>query len=996
MVRYFNYNNILKRTLLVLLVLCIGVISNLSGFIVNAAEPEIAYEKINDNELRGVWIATVFNINFPSKPGISADQMKTEIDDIIENCKEANLNAIFFQVRPTGDALYDSAIFPTSKYLTGKQGDPFVGGFDPLRYIIEEAHKNNIELHAWVNPYRITNASAASPEQDLNALAPNNPARMNPSWVVKYDGKLFYNPGLPEVQELITNGITEIVRKYDVDGIHFDDYFYPYPVAGVNFDDDAAYKKHGTSYNSIGDFRRASVNKLVENVYKEIKKINPEVRFGISPFGIWANQSDKTPTGSKTGGLESYYSIYSDAKAWVNGGYIDYICPQIYWSFTTKVAPFDVLVRWWSALVDGTGVDLYIGHAAYRVSEWDSDRELPRQVEYARSYMGVAGSVFYGYKDLIENSYDIKTNLAKLFAEPRKIVKPVSNDKSIEIGRPLNNATVTDAAVNMLGSSNPAYPVYYKGEKLTRTKGGFFSVYAPLNDGKNSIEFTQNNVKYTHTVTKGKSASAGSSGVYVYPQMDSYKIEVIRPTTDIVTTPGDKIIVRVQAPSKSTVTAQLRGTTVNLLPLTEPPDEGTYMTEVYQGTIYLPNTQPNGQMIDLGNITYTAARGNETASVTGINIKLINESAYRPCQVINDNAYVKISTTSSFYDDYLPASVGMRDNVVGFQDGYYKLGFGGWIHSSNVVLLPEKTLLVNRILSVAMENKGTVTEIRFGITENVPVNAKCKDGVFTVTLYNTPDGGRQLTLVDNPIFKTVKISQNKERKSVTYTFDLIDPDNWYGFEVVYEGGFIILKVKNPMKKIEGDLPLDGFTILVDAGHGGPSDSGAAGFMRNRSEKDLNLDVALATRDKLISLGANVIMTRVIEETVDIYYRMDWFNAVNPDLLISIHHNSVGDAYDISLVRGFESRYCNESGRALAKICSKAITKELNRVERATLYQMLAVLRNHKFPATLFEMSFVSNPDEYEFAQSAEANKRSAEGIAQGILDWIDFQQQFVK
>jgi len=873
------------------------------GFPAARTEAAGAYAKIGDNELRGVWIASVLNINFPSKSGLSANQLKAELDEIVKNCKEANFNAIFFQVRPTGDALYDSEYFPTSKYLTGKQGTPFPEGFDPLGYIIEIAHKNDIELHAWINPYRITTDTT-----DLGALAQNNPARQNPSWTVAYNGMLVYNPGLPEVRRLITDGVIEIIKNYDVDGIHFDDYFYPYPDGkGGVFNDAPTYEKYGGDYKNLDDFRRASVNKLVEMVYMEIKKENPSVRFGIAPFGIWANKSDRAPTGSATKGFESYYSIYSDSKAWINGGYIDYICPQIYWAFGTAVAPFDVLARWWSAVVDGTGVDLYIGHAAYKVpGDFKSETEILRQVEYARAYMGVAGSVMYGYSNIAANDYNLKDNLAKMFDAPRKVPKTISNGAKISFGRPRDGSTVTDAQINIMGASDPAYPVYFKGEKVTRTKSGFFSVYVGLQDGKNTITFRQNNKDYANIVTKGKYAAP--------PQSD--------------------------APAQTTESAQ-----------PEP----------------------------------------ESAA----NAKPADKSATGACEVINDYSHLKISTTSEFYSDYLPASVGMRDNIIGFSDGYYKLGFGGWIAAENVALLPNRNLLVNRVLSAGMENMGSVTEIRFAVTENVPVNAKCKDGVFTLTLFNTPDGAPALALADNPIFQTVTKSSERAKKTATYSFDLKNPDNWYGFDVAYEGGFIVVKVKNPMKKNEGSLPLEGLTIIVDAGHGG-ADTGALGFMPNKDEKDLNLELAIAAKTKLSALGANVIMMRERDETLDIYTRMDRYTKINPDLLVSLHYNSLGDAQDNSRVRGFLGLYCNDSGRLLAKACSGAISSHLNRAEREPRYQALAMLRSHRFPATLCEMAFITNPDEYEISASAEGVRRSADALAEGILKWIDEQQKWVK
>ena len=1000
-----------------------SVISCSKGDIAVAVEQEytrsLAYAANTDREMRGVWIASVANINFPSKTGLSAAEMKAELDDIVKNCKEANLNAIFFQVRPTADALYDSAYFPTSRFLTGTQGDRFQDGFDPLKYIIQIAHENDIELHAWINPYRITNGTADKPQTDLNSLAVNHPARRFPELVVKYaDGKMYFNPGLPEVQKLITNGVIEIIKKYDVDGIHFDDYFYPYPVnttvdgksVRVPFDDAAAYKKYGGEYKTVEDFRRASVNAMIKKVYLEIKAINPNIRFGISPFGIWANKSNSTPTGSDTSGFEAYHSLYADARAWVAGGYVDYLCPQIYWSFASKAAPYDVLVRWWSALLDGTSVDLYIGHAAYKLeTEFQNEHEIPQQVEFARSYMSVKGSVFYGYKDIAANSYNIKTHLKRLFAEERAVSKPVSTGASIVIGRPANETNVSEANINIMGGSDPAYPVYYDNQKVTRTKSGFFSVFVPLKSGRNDIVFTQNDVNTTHTVYRG--GKPANTAPYVYPKMDSYKIQLVSPASNtIMEFPGGEVQIRVQAPSKSTVTAQLSGTKINLTPLTAPPDEAAYMTEVYSGTIKISNAhQPNGTIIDLGNINFAAVRGNENAELTGPNVKVIDKTIYnKPCEVINDNAYIyrgipghqvpgQAGSVWNFYNGYSPASVGMRDYITGYWDGYYELRFGGYVHFSNVKMLYGQSLANNKINSATIQNSGVTTDIIFAATENVPVDARCKDGVFTVTLFNTPsDGVAGMNHVRNPIFSSVRSTYDANKKVAVYTFDLIDADNFYGYELSYEGGNIIIRVKNPRRKAEGDKPLEGLNIIVDAGHGG-SETGALGFLgrQGKNEKDLNLEISLALKEKLISLGANVLMIRETDETVDINSRMDTLNEVNPDLCISVHHNSLVDTRDLALVRGILVLYCDDSGRSLSKSVSASTAFELNRFERSVRHQSLAMLRNHKFPATLIEMSFITSPEEYESAIKPSNVQKSADGIAKGVIAWLDNQAKFI-
>jgi N-acetylmuramoyl-L-alanine amidase len=551
-----------------------------------------------------------------------------------------------------------------------------------------------------------------------------------------------------------------------------------------------------------------------------------------------------------------------------------------------------------------------------------------------------------------------------------------------------------------MGGSDPAYPVYYKNAKITRTKNGYFSVYDTLATGKNSFIFTQNGANVTHVINKGKTA-AGPPSEYVYPQMDGYKISITSPSADTLAVPGSGIQIRVQAPSNSTVTAKLGGASVILKALTLPPNEGKYMTEVYSGTINLPNTQPNGTLIDLGNLTITAARNaGEYAEVTGINIKLINESVYGACEVIKDNAMLQRAITgdlSGFYNGYLSASVGMRDNITEYTDGYYKLRFGGYIAAANVKLLTGTTLAVNKIQSAVMENKGEVTEIKFGVTENVPVDAKGKDGVFNITLYNTPDGGVPLTVTDNPLFNRLFIYTDKTNNSVTYSLDLTEPENFYGFELIYENGFIIIRARNPMKKIEGEKPLAGLDIIVDAGHGG-NDPGALGFLgaKGKTEDDLNLEISLALRDKLTAMGANVIMVRDTDTAVDIYARMDMLNEINPDLCVSIHHNSLGDGSDNSRTRGVLPLYCNESGRLLSRMIGHETALELNRAERESKYQNLAMLRNHKFAAMLIEMSFLTNPDEYDAATLPSTVQRSADGIANGILAWINAQAEFAE
>lgn len=345
-------------------------------------------------EMRGVWVSSVYNLDYPSSPTTDPDKLKAEADEILDNCVKWGLNAVFLQVRPSGDALYKSDLFPWSKYLTGSVGTAPQDGFDPLEYWVEGAHKRGLELHAWINPYRITRGK----DTEWNSLPSTHPAKMNPDWVVKYsDGNYYFNPGIPEVRDLVTRGAVEIVQNYNVDGLHMDDYFYP----GTDFNDAATYQKYGSSFSNIADFRRDSVNQLVAQLDTAVHNIDPDIQFGISPSGIWANKSTD-PRGSNTNGSEHYVSSYADSLYWIENGLVDYIIPQIYWEIGHKLADFATLADWWNDAVAGSDVHLYIGMGAYRCADnptgvWTTTDPLFDSLAYLENKDNVGGCVFFRY-----------------------------------------------------------------------------------------------------------------------------------------------------------------------------------------------------------------------------------------------------------------------------------------------------------------------------------------------------------------------------------------------------------------------------------------------------------------------------------------------------------------------------------------------------------------------------------------------------------------------
>ncbi|WP_254711572.1 glycoside hydrolase family 10 protein [Streptomyces sp. TRM64462] len=348
-------------------------------------------------EFRGMWVATVTNRDWPSRPGLPPADQRAELLAVLDSAVECRLNTVILQVRPTADALWPSPYEPWAQCLTGTQGkNP---GWDPLATAVEEAHRRGLELHAWFNPYRV------ALHTDPSRLAASHPARLHPDWVVPYGGKLYYNPGLPEVRRFVEDAMLDAVRRYDIDAVHFDDYFYPYPVAGQAFDDDAAYAAHGDGFPDRAAWRRDNIDRLVREMSERIREIKPRVRFGISPFGIWRNAATD-PRGSATQGLQTYDDLHADTYRWVKERWIDHVVPQLYWHIGNRAADYATLVPWWNDVVRGTGVQLYVGEALYRAGDplqdraWQDPAELSRHLTFAREHDQVLGHAFFGTRDV--------------------------------------------------------------------------------------------------------------------------------------------------------------------------------------------------------------------------------------------------------------------------------------------------------------------------------------------------------------------------------------------------------------------------------------------------------------------------------------------------------------------------------------------------------------------------------------------------------------------
>ncbi|WP_329520784.1 glycoside hydrolase family 10 protein [Spirillospora sp. NBC_01491] len=387
-------------------------------------------------ELRGMWIATVAGIDWPKSP--SKERQQAGFRKLLDTAQAMNLNAVFVQIRPNSDAFYPSPHEPWSQWITGKQGkDP---GYDVLGFMLKEAHARNLEFHAWFNPYRVSRQS------DLGKLAPGSPARKHPDWVRKYGTGLWYDPGLPQVRDLATKAVMDVVGKYDIDAVHFDDYFYPYPEGAADYPDKATYKAHGRGMDKA-DWRRQNVDTLVRTLSEQIHRAKPWMRFGISPFGVWRNKTTD-PKGSATKALESYDAQYADTLKWIKQGWIDYVTPQLYWAVGDARADYATLVDWWSRQVAGTRVQLSIGQAAYRVGEdatWKKPAELGRHLDLNRRHPAVRGDVYFSAADLASNRRGFAQRLRDDHY-PRPAIPPVVQGRGGQAPAPARGLRAGPAA----------------------------------------------------------------------------------------------------------------------------------------------------------------------------------------------------------------------------------------------------------------------------------------------------------------------------------------------------------------------------------------------------------------------------------------------------------------------------------------------------------------------------------------------------------------------
>ncbi len=935
----------MKRILIIFLIV---LVLSSNAFLLGGCQ---ATEAAVPDEMRACWVSSVGNLDFPSKQGLSAAELRKEIDAIIDTCSLSGLNAIFFQVRPCGDALYKSEIFPWSAYLTGKQGVAPENGFDPLEYFIKAAHRSKIELHAWINPYRI------STESDMKQLSKNNPARLNERLAICSENGIYYDPANPLARELILSGIEEIITRYDVDGIHFDDYFYPYDLSG--FDDRESYQKYGAG-RTLADFRRDAVNQLVFSAYSLIKGTDAQIKFGISPFGIWANQSS-VEGGSATNGMSAYSAIYADSKKWVEEGWLDYICPQLYWNFEHTAAPYDVLVDWWDSLCSAYKTDLYIGIGLYKIggdeAGWEDSSVVLRQLKYACNKASYAGHCFFRYKNIEQNIGSIKETLKEYYhgTETSGGQKGVSLKNSVTLNEaegltiqsPQNGAVLDSNHISVSGTAPAGQEVLINGLRAVIGNKGFYSGYIPLKSGNNAIEVQSGDETKT---------------IYVYRRSNktdnAQDLTEIYPQGVVECGSGNQIHFSAKGPSEAKL--MLKNDLVEI-----------EMKEISNGCYEAEWTLPAAPMEDkllLKDFVYILKKGGEKKEFKAdLEIHCAFKGISEP-MFLTGRTHIFDESLDGSQMDYDPMEMGSAVTVCGRENERSFLNNGYWVQNDR--------------LSAKKQVASPIARYEY---EWLKVSSDCP--IAYSTEWSKSALGVSLLISRNKRFEFEKSSEDLRIEAENGNFfkflkiQSISMREIAGYEVYPCGNEITIYLRFYQRGIENKV------IALDAGHGG-DDGGANGPGGDGfpCEADLNSRLTLLLKKELEKRGAIVYLTRTREDYLSLEERVCRAEQYMPDLFVSIHHNSSDIEFNQSKASGGLVLYSSPLSEAAARKIAECASAEKWKAD--VRRQSLHVCRQTRYPAVLIEGGYLCNPIEYEMLCEEQTASKIAMELAQGIESYF--------
>ena len=994
----------------------------------NTTLPYIA----QSTEMRGLWVTSAYNLDWPSRRDLTPAQIRAEIDDILTRAANQGINAVFVQVRPAADALYRSDYFPWSHLLTGTQGQAPANNFDPLEYWVQQAHALGIEVHAWLNPFRVTfpNQNITNPRY----LAPNHPARRDPSLVIAYRTSLFFDPGNPAARQLIVNGAAQLMRDYNLDGIHLDDYFYP----SRNFPDQATFARHGGGMD-LHDWRRENINALIRDLQRVTHEANPNASFGVSPFAIWMNSSNH-PFGSDTrGGIESHYNQYADTRRWVLEGWVDYIAPQIYWVEGNAAACYEIVLSWWENLVRGTDVRLYVGLAPYREVNRETEQrfanwrqgDIIRQLERNARSSEVRGSIFFRERfmrssvgDAIGEFY--RRNLPGQVptrpqtGTPPTTPQPPANEIPPPPQRPSNNIprfpiptppmpappnpamdrllvaqpsraefTVTDASgFWFYGSAVPGTHVYVNNSRISdRTEEGFFSVFLPLERGRNNFTFTQQGqTSVTRTIINNAPTPAGP------PATMPVGIQNPFPATDEWARTGSTVTLRATAPAGATVTAEIGGQTVTLTQTNANlrATASNIVAAQFTGTFTLDAAAADDAILDIGRPVYTMTWEGQTRTATAPgHIRQLGRSAPFFAEVTSPSVWVFPNAATTGGSGWALLR-GQTDRVAAITGDWVRLASGGWVEREHVRTWQDSNL----VPAAGFLSNGQYTPGRYfdTITWNAPFSPAVQaefDGSELIVSLGVQATAPPLSYnINDTLFSEIRVGTHNGAPA--YFMTLREGQRLEGFYTTFYDEQLQLVLRRRRPLTPGNNPFDGFTFVIDAGHGG-TDPGAVGPMGPvMSEAVIVLAQANLITRELEALGANVVRIRNTDTFYTLQQRVDLSRAANPDMFLSLHVNATAETTDATNIRGFTVWFRNENSRPAAASFMESmynVNPYTNR-NRAPSQANFFVCRPQWSPSILLEASFTNNIHDFSWLINPRRQEEYARAVVNALLAYF--------
>ena len=925
----------------------------LTALIIMTASAAPASAKEEKKEFRALYYDMFDTESMIMLEDNSITALKKSVKEVVKFAKDNGFSTIFLKGVSSAGAIYDSKYLPNvASVLSG------VEEFDLMQYFLDTAHKNSVSVYVVADIGRIQ-IDGYEPTQ-------SDPVKRFSPWIIEDN---YWNIGAPSVQKMITSYIEELSKTYNVDGIMVDGFWY----ANSNPDDEWLTKE----LESPDNYRRASVESLLDAMSKAAKAGDENIAFGTTAQAVWASKSFDS-RGTLTYGLESYFDNFADTLSWLENVELDFIAPKMQYSITNDDMSYRVITEWWEKNLP-YDVEIYTINMPDLVgTAFEKKYEIVNQIQINRN-LEFDGHILYSYNSLSNEKNEIMSVIEPLYA--LDTVYDMSTDLKIKSGfkttRPEKSATVSYETYFITGICDPDEPVYMNGKKLDSVgSAGVFGAFVELKVGKNTFTFTQGDesVKVTITREEGSTSSKISSLSNRFPTYDDFVYA------------GKEVTISCTGPSGARVTAEVFGKTV-ALEQTQDAKDGIAVK--FSAKVTANNKSPDDEVVNIGKVKYTMVYNEKTKEYTSsANLFYVGENAKAAVKVIEPlglgTVYRKADSNSDVVG-YL--YTGTVEYITGSSGNFFTLPMGGYISKGSVDPITGKNKLSNEISNAKLKLYEGYEKIILDTSKRSAFTATMTEEKLVVTIYNVTSAA-DIDLSESKVLSSCEITQKDD--CVVYTFEQNKEKALWGYHISYDGDDTHITLKYPPALSDNkDALLEGVTIMVDPGHG-DTDTGAWGVagMYGPTEKDLNMAISEKVVNKLKELGATIYTTRTTDIKVDFEGRLGFSDAIKPDIFLSVHHNSVNVNADMAKPNGIEVFYHSEiNSKEFAQNIVDYLAEYTDRTVRGkgAIYADYRVTRLYYAPSVLIEIGFMPNPTEYSDLVKSETIEKEAQAIVDAII-----------